>query len=79
MEGTRGYTKGIFQSKMVTGTRTFSTLQVSFGQLNFVSKKTEKAKTINQRLVKRQINQNNITENKQTKAIGVTNTAYRHG
>lgn len=44
--------KGIFQSKTVMGRRTFSTLQVSFGQLNFVSKtkkqkQTEKRKSKN--------------------------------
>lgn len=39
-------TQGIFQSKVIMGTRTFSTLQVSFGQRNFVSKRTEKVKTI---------------------------------
>lgn len=39
-------TQGIFQSKVVMGARTFSTLQVSFGQRNFVSKRTEKVKTI---------------------------------
>lgn len=39
-------TQGSFQSKVVMGARAFSTLQVSFGQHNFVSKRTEKAKTI---------------------------------
>lgn len=46
MEKIARVTQGSFQSKAVMGARAFSTSQVSFGQRNFVSKRTEKVKTI---------------------------------
>lgn len=60
-------------------TKTFSTLQVSFGQLNFVSKRMEKSEN-NKPEVSKMADKTGVTSLKRNKqkTTGITSTALMH-